>query len=133
MRFIEVASVPYVKEQGENMKMRLFLEEKGFAEAPAQSMLRNEKNEKNIPICSLFSFFPVWAFSAPFLPIIFTPKKRGREIILVYFRFLNTKNAITTIAAMAATSTTATSVVMIDSVGSGVIGPEGEIAGSTCK
>ena len=74
--------------------------------------------------------FVVKAFQPPFLPMSFTPKKRGREI--VYFRLLSARKATMTIAAIAATSTIATSVVIKGVAGvSGVIGPEGEIAGST--
>jgi hypothetical protein len=55
---------------------------KGFAEAPAQMSLRNEKNETRLDNYRFFEFHLscAEALSAPCSSTVLLPKKRGREI-----------------------------------------------------
>jgi hypothetical protein len=91
------------------------------------------KHQTIVTIAILIFIFFCYLFSLIFSWYFYSQKKKGGK--LGYFRLLRTKKATITIAAIAATSTIATTVVIkgVSSGVSGVIGLVGEIAGSTVK
>ena len=108
----------------------------GFAEALGRGIFRKDKmKHPSYYRVVYFSFQLPDALSAPFsFSFSFTPKKRGRENCLGYFRFLIMAKLARPKTAAIETAPIIAASVLINGAGvSGVIGPLGDTAGSTVR
>ena len=105
----------------------------GFAEALAGVYLGMKMKHLRHYRFGYFHLSCQLPFQPHFLPMSFTPKKEGGKL-LGYFRFLiNAKLARPKTAAIETAPIIAASVLINGAGVSGVIGPDGEIAGSTFR